>query len=80
MNENSMIVVEAGWQGENTGSGYEYVSCDLCGKNDTRKILEAKDLYNKLPGVFSIVQCNNCGLVYTNPPALRRRIVKILPG
>lgn len=43
-------------------SRYEYVKCDLCGKDDTKKILEAKDLYNKMPGIFNVVQCQNCAL------------------
>jgi len=60
-------------------SGYEYVKCDLCGKDDTKKILEAKDLYNKMPGIFNVVQCKNCGFVYTNPRPYAEELSKYYP-
>lgn len=37
----------------------EYVNCDLCGRDDTTQLYQIEKL--------SIVQCNRCGLVYTNP-------------
>lgn len=43
----------------------EYVNCDLCGANQpiTRYVKRG----SALPIDFNIVQCGNCGLVYTNP-------------
>ncbi|MFL0704289.1 class I SAM-dependent methyltransferase [Cylindrospermopsis raciborskii] len=43
----------------------EYVNCDLCGANQPKTRYVKKG--SALPIDFSIVQCSNCGLVYTNP-------------
>ena len=37
-----------------------YVSCNLCGGDDPKLIQPAEK-------PFEVVQCKNCGLVYTNP-------------
>jgi len=37
-----------------------YVNCNLCGGNDTKLIQPAEK-------PFKVVQCKDCGLVYTNP-------------
>jgi len=79
VNENSRTGVVAGSPIEDAKSGYEYVSCDLCGKDDARKILDARDLYNKLPGIFSVVRCNNCGFAYTNPRPYGEELSKYYP-
>lgn len=45
---------------------FEYVRCDFCGADDTTKRYEKRG--------FDIVQCNRCGLIYTNP---RLKMAKI---
>jgi len=45
----------------------EPVVCNLCGSNEYDPYLERMDLYTSLPGVFKMVRCRNCGLIYENP-------------
>ena len=47
---------------------FEYVACGICGETNARQIYqELHDPLFDTPGSFSIVQCLNCGLIYTNP-------------
>ena len=46
---------------------FEYVSCDLCGSDDTTLLFVGKDRMTYKEGEFNVVKCNNCGLVYLNP-------------
>lgn len=46
---------------------FEKVNCDFCGSNEFSNLYSTKDYYNKREGFFTIVKCNKCGLVYTNP-------------
>jgi 2-polyprenyl-3-methyl-5-hydroxy-6-metoxy-1,4-benzoquinol methylase len=48
---------------------FEKVPCDLCGADDTSL------RYTKRG--FSIVQCNKCGMVYTNPRLTGEKIAKL---
>ncbi len=44
------------------------INCVLCEKNDSKVLFESKDLrYNLGTRKFSLVQCNNCELIYLNP-------------
>lgn len=46
----------------------ESVSCGLCGSADNRVVLhQAKELYNGLDARFDVVECTDCGFVFTNP-------------
>jgi len=45
----------------------ENVICDLCGNDDTRSICRNFDRIHNIEGIFNIVQCNHCGLIYVNP-------------
>src|SRR5438874_6663094 len=46
----------------------ESVACDLCGSQQSRPVLEAEDdRLGTSPERFTIVECLNCGLRYTNP-------------
>lgn len=45
----------------------EYVKCNLCHADDTRVLFEGRDRLHGLPGAFTVVQCQQCGLVYLNP-------------
>lgn len=64
---------------QRSSSGYEYVSCDLCGKDDTEVVLTARDLYNNIPGEFTVVRCKNCGFTYTNPRPYGEELSKYYP-
>lgn len=64
----------------NLPRGYEYVVCDLCGKDNPTVILRGKDLYNKLPGEFKLVKCQECGFVYTNPRPYGEELSKYYPN
>lgn len=46
---------------------FEKTNCDFCSSNKYHNLYSAKDHYHKKKGLFSIVKCNKCGLVYTNP-------------
>ncbi len=43
----------------------EYVACNLCGGNNTRKICTKNGRFSGLP--FDLVKCRDCGLFYLNP-------------
>lgn len=48
-------------------SPLEDVACGLCGGRETRTALRANDLFNRLPGFWTVAECRSCGLAYTNP-------------
>jgi len=56
----------------------EFINCNLCGSNDTKVLYEVK---GRLIGKenFNIVQCKQCGLVYTNPRPTVKEIEKYYP-
>lgn len=57
-----------------------YTACNLCGQDDTKLIFTGKDkLFNKT-GSFEVVQCNHCGLVYTNPRPTEETIQYFYPS
>ncbi|MCK4815558.1 class I SAM-dependent methyltransferase [bacterium] len=64
---------------QNLSSKFKWVRCDLCGRDNAERILEAKDLYNKIPGTFSVVRCKNCSFVYTNPRPYGEELAKYYP-
>ncbi len=45
----------------------QYVTCNFCDADDTSHVLTGRDLWHGIPGEFSLVQCNHCGLMYINP-------------
>ena len=45
----------------------ESVNCNLCASDSNELLFQATDTQFQLPGVFNIVRCRNCGLVYVNP-------------
>jgi SAM-dependent methyltransferase len=45
----------------------EYVACDFCGGTSSSRLYELKDLLIGRPGTFSLVRCDDCGLLYLNP-------------
>ena len=42
-------------------------NCNLCGSEDERLLVQDRDWRQGQEFVFNIVQCRNCGLIYTNP-------------
>lgn len=59
---------------------FEYVECNLCGSNSLNKLFTGKDLLFKNEGLFTVVKCNNCGLIFTNPRPNQNIISEYYPG
>lgn len=57
----------------------EYVDCNLCHADDAQVLLEGRDRLHSLPGVFTVVQCRQCGLVYLNPRPTKSEMAKYYP-
>lgn len=45
----------------------EYTKCNLCHGDDYKLLFKNYDRLHENPGVFNIVKCKNCELVYLNP-------------
>ena len=45
----------------------EYISCDLCGRDDAEPVISAPDPVTHIGGRFDVVRCRLCSLAYTNP-------------
>jgi predicted SAM-dependent methyltransferase len=45
----------------------EEVNCNLCGADNHRLVMEVSDQHPETDTKFKIVECNNCGLIFTNP-------------
>lgn len=58
----------------------EYVSCNLCKTENAKLLFPVKDINQRQEGIFSIVQCNSCGLVYLNPRPTKEEISKFYPN
>lgn len=46
---------------------FEKVKCNFCGRSNFSVQVAREDLNTFLPGKFTMVECNNCGLIYQNP-------------
>lgn len=46
---------------------WETVACDLCGSTDSRLVFQVEDTNYHFEGIFNLVKCLSCGLVYINP-------------
>lgn len=58
---------------------WEYVSCELCGADDTQRLFCGRDRQLNVKGVFSVVKCRNCGLIYINPRPTQEAILRYYP-
>jgi SAM-dependent methyltransferase len=47
--------------------GQEYVRCNLCDADNFQVLFHGRDRLYKKEGVFPVVKCNECGLIYLNP-------------
>lgn len=45
----------------------ETVTCDLCGADDTEIVFIERDRLHHIDGIFYLVRCRQCGLMYLNP-------------
>lgn len=57
----------------------EFVSCNLCGGEDSIKLFVTRDFLHGSPGVFNVVRCRQCGLSYVNPRPTTTSIVRYYP-
>jgi len=60
--------------------GLEYVKCNLCGSDDSTILFTVKDRRYKKPGLFNVVRCRKCGLIYTNPRPSKKLISQYYPS
>lgn len=52
---------------ENIPDQWKTVRCDWCGSMDAEFIMRGPDLLHDLPGEFTLVQCEECGLIRQDP-------------
>lgn len=57
----------------------EYVSCELCGAQDTKTLFYGRDRQLGVEGVFRVVKCRNCGMIYINPRPVQETILHYYP-
>lgn len=61
---------------------FEYMKCDLCDDDnyDVKELMFVQDNVVNKSGIFRIVECKNCHLVYLNPRPRQKVINKYYPG
>ncbi len=52
----------------------EKVDCNFCGAGDHRLVMEVFDQQVETGRKFKIVECSNCGLIFTNPRPTKTEI------
>lgn len=57
----------------------EYVSCALCSANNSRRLFYGRDRRYNVVGVFNVVQCRNCELIYINPRPTQEAVLRYYP-
>jgi SAM-dependent methyltransferase len=57
----------------------ECVRCALCGADDSELLFSGPDRMLHKDGLFNVVRCNGCGLIYTNPRPSREKIADYYP-
>lgn len=58
----------------------ETVPCNLCGSTQSRVEFRAIDYAYHVPGLFSVVRCSGCGLVYQNPRPCVDELSELYPA
>jgi SAM-dependent methyltransferase len=58
----------------------EFVSCPLCGSDESHLLLTGQDHFHHVPGTFHIVRCRSCGHAYMNPRPVFADIMKCYPS
>lgn len=59
--------------------GLHVVACPLCDAESSRDLLRTGDFYAGQPGEFTVVRCDACGFVYTNPRPFGERLASFYP-
>lgn len=57
----------------------ELVACDLCGSTDYEELMVGRDMQHGTAGIWPVVRCCECGLVFTNPRPALSDIGKVYP-
>jgi len=57
----------------------EYVRCNLCDADNTQLLFVGKDRLFKKAGLFNVVKCKECGLIYLNPRPTQKSISYYYP-
>jgi SAM-dependent methyltransferase len=57
----------------------EYVTCFLCGLDDTEVLFRKKDKLGVTDDIFQVVECRRCGLLYVNPRPTEAEMGKFYP-
>lgn len=59
----------------------EYVSCDLCGADDARRLYRRKDYRLRVDETpWDVLLCRSCGLGYVNPRPTRAEVGRYYPS
>ena len=65
---------------DNKQINLEKTCCPKCGGTNTKIIIEGKDFLYKVPGVFFVSECMNCGLWYQNPRPSKNELSNLYPN
>lgn len=57
----------------------EYVSCELCGSDNTQHLFCGRDRQLNVEGLFNVVKCRNCRLIYITPRPTQAAILRYYP-
>lgn len=57
----------------------EYVRCNLCEADNSQLLFVGKDRWFKKEGLFNVVKCKECGLIYLNPRPTQKDIGHYYP-
>jgi SAM-dependent methyltransferase len=56
------------------------IPCEVCGSDDHQLLFEGRDRIFGLPGVFNVVRCRGCGLLFINPQPDAGELKAYYPG
>ncbi len=55
------------------------VACNSCGSRTSEILFQAEDRLHGTPGVFRVVRCSDCGLVFLNPRPADDELMSLYP-
>ena len=55
------------------------IPCEICGSQQLQHLFKGRDRIFGIPGVFNIVQCQQCGLLFLNPQPDPQTLEKYYP-
>ena len=53
--------------------------CPICSGNDLREIYDTRDRHYGIPGIYRIVKCSSCSLVFLNPMSSDAELASLYP-